>query len=91
MTRSATASHIVPFPQRARRTYVARQAARMLRLSPPAAEGHLGQQLRIQADTMRRRGISEHVINREIQALRQAIWAAMWRLTFGLRGPGESA
>ena len=87
----ATAPRVVPFPQRSRHGYIARHAALMLQLSPRSAEGHLGAQLRIQANTMRRRGIAEHIINREINALEQAIRTAMWRLTFGLRGPGDCA
>jgi hypothetical protein len=91
MTTPATAWRVVPIPQLVRRRYITRQAALMLRLSPAAADGHLGQQLRMQADAMRRRGIAKPVMERETDALEQAIRAAKWRLAFGLRGPGESA
>jgi hypothetical protein len=68
---------IVPFPATARLSFIARHARRMSNLSPQAAVAHLELQLRIQADTMRRKGIASEAIEREIAGLATAIVNAL--------------
>jgi Family of unknown function (DUF6074) len=48
-------------------------------LSSTRADIHLRQQLQVQVDTMRRRGIAESEIVREIRSLEAAIRAELWR------------
>ena len=70
---------IVPFPLANRRSMILRQARYAAVLSPVAAERHIRQQMRVQAQTMRRRGIDESVIAREIGCLETSIRATLLR------------
>ncbi|WP_372422841.1 DUF6074 family protein [Salinarimonas chemoclinalis] len=65
------------FPIARRRDFVARHAARMAELSPRAAEKHLETQMRIQRETMQRRGVAPDVIDRELASMAGAIRAAL--------------
>lgn len=56
---------ILPFPLARRRTMIVRQARYAAELSLDAAERHIAQQIKIQGDAMRRRGIDEARIERE--------------------------
>jgi hypothetical protein len=44
------------------------------------AEKHLAHQLRVQADTMKRRGIAPDLINAQIRSLETAIRREVWRV-----------
>jgi hypothetical protein len=70
---------IVPFPLANRRSMILRQARYAAVLSPVAAERHIRQQMRVQAQTMRRKGIDERVIAREIDCLETSIRATLLR------------
>jgi hypothetical protein len=70
---------IVPFPLARRRAFIGKHAARMADLPPRQAEAYLSQQLRVQGDTLRRRGIAESAIAREIRSLESTIRAELWR------------
>jgi hypothetical protein len=76
--RSKTAS-IVPFPVAERGAFIHKQAARIATLSQAQGDAHLRQQLRIQADAMRRKGVTEEIITREIRSAESAIKAELWR------------
>jgi hypothetical protein len=70
---------IYPFPLARRRTMIDRQARYASELGPDAAERHIQQQLKIQGDSMRRRGVDEDLIDRELECMRAAISAALLR------------
>jgi hypothetical protein len=70
---------IVPFPMANRRSMILRQARYAAVLSPVAAERHIRQQLKVQAQAMRRKGIDERVIAREIDCLETSIWTTLLR------------
>jgi hypothetical protein len=70
---------IVPFPMANRRSMILRQARYAAVLSPVAAERHIRQQLKVQAQAMRRKGIDERVIAREIDCLETSIRATLLR------------
>jgi hypothetical protein len=53
-------------------------------LSPVAAEHHIRQQLKVQAQTMRRRGIDERVIAHELDCLETSIRATLSRAVSGV-------
>jgi hypothetical protein len=74
-----TTAMIVPFPMANRRSMILRQAQYAAMLSPAAAERHIRQQLKVQAQTMRRRGIDERLIAREIDCLEASIRATLLR------------
>jgi hypothetical protein len=76
-SKSAT---ITPFPAARRTAFIKKHAERMASLTPSHSEADLRHQLKIQADTMRRRGISEETISREIRALESSIRAELWRV-----------
>lgn len=54
-----------------------RQAFYAAQLSPDAAERHIARQLRTQADIMRRKGVDERFIRRELSAMEDAIRHAL--------------
>jgi Family of unknown function (DUF6074) len=70
---------IVPFPLANRRSMILRQARYAAGLRPDAAERHIWQQLKVQAQTMRRRGIDERVIAHEINCLEASIRSTLLR------------
>lgn len=78
-----TTAMIVPFPMTNRRSMILRQAQYAAMLSPAAAERHIRRQLKVQAQTMRRRGIDERVIAHEIDALETSIRAMLLRNVSG--------
>ena len=74
-----TTATIIPFPLAYRRSMILRQARYAAVLSPAAAERHIRQQLKVQAQAMRRKGIDERVIAREIGCLETSIRATLLR------------
>lgn len=68
---------VLPFPAVRRSGFAQRHACRMAELSPDAAERHLQRQLRIQAETMARKGIAMPLIEAELNQLESAIRAAL--------------
>jgi hypothetical protein len=79
---------VVPFPLARRRDMIHRQAEYALCLKPEKAEQHIQRQLQTQATAMRRRGIAEGLISREVASMEAAIRADMWHLSFD--APGEA-
>jgi hypothetical protein len=71
---------VIPFPRVRNRRFVLKHAARLSYLPHVTAEKHLAQQLLVQVDTMRRRGISADLIEAERQALESAIRTELRRL-----------
>jgi hypothetical protein len=71
---------VIPFPAARRDRYVVKQAEIMLGLAPASAERHLARQIKVQTDAMRRRTISTEHIEREIEALEDAIRAKLFHL-----------
>ncbi|MDN4982311.1 DUF6074 family protein [Bradyrhizobium sp. WYCCWR 13022] len=74
---------VLPFPLSRRLDLIQRQAEYALALKPDKGEAHIERQIRYQADALRRRGIPEELVRRELASMRAAIGVAMWRLTFG--------
>jgi hypothetical protein len=74
---------VVPFPLARRRTMIDRQARYAAELNPDAAERHIQQQLKIQGDAMRRKGIDEDLIARELHCMETAIRALLLRAASG--------
>jgi len=58
----------------------------MAGLSPASAERHLASQLRIQGDTLLRKGIQADVIEAERAALSAAVRAELLRIAIGQGG-----
>jgi hypothetical protein len=82
----------IPFPLARRKTLIVGLAAQMAARPIALAEKHLQQQLRRQADIMRRRGIPVAVIQREVKALELAARAELWRVVLlGPRRPPGAA
>jgi Family of unknown function (DUF6074) len=70
---------VIPFPLARRRAFVDRHARLISTMRPEAGDRHLDRQLSIQAENLRRKGISSEAIEREVAALGVAIRAAMWQ------------
>ena len=74
---------VVPFPLIRRRNFIARQVNRAFELTAEAAERHIQSQIKIQTDAMRRKGISEILITREIRSMESAIRSMLSRAVSG--------
>lgn len=75
-------AEVLPFPLARRLDLIHRQADYALCLRPEKAEQHIQRQLQCQRDALRRRGVAENIVAREIRDMEAAIRAAMWHLTF---------
>jgi hypothetical protein len=64
---------IVPFPIACRRSFILKQADHATCLNPDAAERYLQYQLQVQRDAMRRRGVAEDLIARELKCMEAAV------------------
>jgi Family of unknown function (DUF6074) len=74
---------IVPFPLASRQSMILRQARYAAVLNPDAAERHIQQQLKIQGQAMRRRGIDERLIAHEINCMETSIRVSLLRAVLG--------
>jgi hypothetical protein len=70
-------SKVIPFPIVRRQALVLSIARRVLEISPAAGGRHIVRSLELQAAAMRRRGIAEEHIRREVRALESAVRARM--------------
>jgi hypothetical protein len=77
---------VVPFPLARRADLIQRQAEYALCLTTDKAERHIGRQIQRQADVLRRRGVAETIIKREVKGMEAAIRAAMWNVVFDRPG-----
>jgi hypothetical protein len=62
---------------------IRRQGEYAAELKPDAAERHIRTQLKIQGDAMRRKGIEEDLIARELRCMETAIRALLMRAASG--------
>src|SRR5258705_13223918 len=69
---------IIPFPAARRAKLIRDVAAQMARRSIAEAEKHLHAQLDTQRRALRRRGIANQRIEREMRSLERAIRVALW-------------
>lgn len=88
-TKAPQQAAVVPFPAARRGAYIRKQATRMAELSATHAEAHLRQQLRLQAETMQRKGVDERTIAREVRSLESAVRAELWRQIFAPERPAS--
>ena len=71
---------VVPFPIVRRRSFVRKHAARMASLPETTGEKHLAYQLRLQTETMLKRGIAPDIVEQEVRSLETAIRCELGRL-----------
>ena len=64
---------VVPFPIANRRAFIQKQADHATCLNPDAAARYLNYQLQVQCDAMRRRGVAEDLIARELKCMERAV------------------
>jgi hypothetical protein len=74
---------VLPFPTTHRWAFIERQARRAAELNPDAGERHIAYQIEVQATAMRRKGIDEALIQREIRCMETAIRTSLQRLLMG--------
>jgi spore coat polysaccharide biosynthesis protein SpsF (cytidylyltransferase family) len=80
---------ILQFPLARRVAFVRRHAANIARAATDHhARAMLAELIRVQAETMRRRGIGDDVVQREIETLRAAIRSHVVRLMPSRGGVG---
>jgi hypothetical protein len=81
-----TAAIILPFPIARRRAFIQKQADHATCLNPDAAERYLEYQLQVQRDAMRRRGVAEDLIVRELKCMTAAIRNELLRASLSTGG-----
>lgn len=81
---------VVPFPLVRRRAFINKIVKQVISRTPAAGGTHLLHQLRRQAQVLRRKGIPDLLIRRELHALDAAVRAELWRAVFGGSTPGGS-
>jgi hypothetical protein len=64
---------ILPFPINRRYNFIARQVRRLFELHAYSRERHICLQLKIQADAMRRKGIADNLVARELKSMEFAV------------------
>ncbi|MHC2424139.1 hypothetical protein ACVII1_007141 [Bradyrhizobium elkanii] len=69
---------VIPFPVARRVDLVASIARRALELHPQAGEQHIRRSADLQATVLRRKGVSEDLIQREKAALDGAVRTLIW-------------
>jgi hypothetical protein len=67
---------IVPFPIARRSAFIQKQADHAALMNPDAGVRYLQHALDVQAEAMRRKGVDEALIQRELRCMGQAIRAA---------------
>lgn len=72
---------VFPFPLARRRAFIAKQVSHASLMNPDAGVRYVQHQLDIQADALRRRGIDEELIQRELRCMASAIRAAFAQRT----------
>ena len=70
---------VVPFPIVRRHGFIQKQADHAALMNPDSGVRYLQYQLRLQAESMRRKGIDEDLIERELRCMGRAIQAAFIR------------
>jgi Family of unknown function (DUF6074) len=79
-TVAPSSAAITPFPSARRTGFIRKHAQHMATLTPTHSEGYLRHQMKIQSDTMRRHGVAEDAIAREIKSLESSIRSELWRV-----------
>jgi hypothetical protein len=64
---------VIPFPLARRRRMIDRQVRYAAELHSEAAERHIRQQLHVQAEAMRRKGVDEALVRHELGCMELAI------------------
>ena len=71
---------ILPFPILRRHGFIEKQAAHAASMNPDASARYVEYQIQVQRDAMRRRGIAEHLIARELDLMERAIRREMMQV-----------
>jgi hypothetical protein len=72
---------VVPFPIARRLAFITKQVTHASLMNADAGVRYVQHQLDVQADAMRRRGIDEDLVQRELRCMASAIRAAFARRT----------
>jgi hypothetical protein len=64
---------MIPFPIIRRHGFIEKQAAHAASMNPDAAARYVEYQIQVQRDAMRRRGVAENLIARELRLMEAAI------------------
>jgi hypothetical protein len=72
---------VLPFPIARRSAFIQKQADHATCLRPDAAGRYIEYQLQVQRDAMRRRGVAEDLIARELKCMEAAISLELLRVS----------
>ena len=89
--RKSRPTKVVPFPLVRRCAFINKIVKQVISRQPAAGETHLLHQLRRQAEVLRRKGVPDPMVQRELRALDAAVRTELWRTVFGGSTPGASA
>ncbi|GGC70776.1 DUF6074 family protein [Chelatococcus reniformis] len=74
-------AEIIPFPRTRNRRFILKHAGNIAGMSAAQGEKYLANTvLKVQRETMLRRGVGSPVVEQEMRALELAIRAALWRV-----------
>jgi hypothetical protein len=79
-------TEVLPFPIARRRDFIRKQAAHAARMNPDSAVRYVERQLLAQRDAMRRRGIAENLIDRELHSMTAAMYAEFLQVKSAMGG-----
>jgi hypothetical protein len=79
---------VIPFPRARHSRFVEKHAANAASMSVDAGEKYIAYQMRVQLETMLRRGVTPDLAEAEVEALELAIWARFWGF---VASPGGAA
>jgi hypothetical protein len=77
---------ILPFPITRRHGFIKKQAARAASMNTDSAVRYVEHQLTVQRDAMRRRGIAENLIDRELYLMAMAMRSEFLLATAEMEG-----
>jgi hypothetical protein len=81
MEQTSMTATVFPFPIIRRHGFIQKQAAHAASMNPDSAVRYIERQLTIQRDTMRKRGIAENLIDRELYRMAMAMRSEFQRAT----------
>jgi hypothetical protein len=78
---------VIPFPINRRHGFVAKQVACASLMNPDSSVRYLQYQLKLQSDAMRRRGVDENLVQRELRGMADAIQRELMKLAASTGAP----
>lgn len=83
-------AEVLPFPIVRRHGFIERQAEHASRMNPTGGERYLNHQIQLQVDAMRRKGVDEALVEREIRCMTAALRSAFYGARSSMNQGGDA-